>query len=331
MSTQYGLRKSIKADELFDGRLEAFGVREGVRPEGAADRFPPYMKVREVRCPTDGSDSREVVVWQNGYAHLDVRNLWCAPGKEIFHAIAEAFDTDIVTEHQPEYWGFDTQEEWDADNKRIHEEGERKFHAELLKHLRGEPSNIRPGTIGMKNAEIAKALVEKDPSLMEPENRDKLMGEIDAIYDRDYAVKVTLTPEEVADAEVVGIMRSAAALHPERDNRSRAARRPYTPQAAAASIHHRMPLTSAADNPDNHYPTYISDNPERDVASIAVEVGGVVHLGHYSTRNGMIRVTYGSSCKATQLGGMENAPKGLARMILAEQVREALGHNEAED
>ena len=45
----------------------------------------------------------------------------------------------------------------------------------------------------------------------------------------------------------------------------------------------------------------------------------------------MIRVTYGSSCKATQLGGMENAPKALARMILAEQVREALGHNEAED
>jgi len=73
--------------------------------------------------------------------------------------------------------------------------------------------------------------------------------------------------------------------------------------------------------------------PEQELIKrpITVEVGGVVHLGHYSTRNGMIRVTYGSSCKATQLGGMENAPKGLARMILAEQVREALGHNEAED
>jgi hypothetical protein len=81
-------------------------------------------------------------------------------------------------------------------------------------------------------------------------------------------------------------------------------------QAAAASIHHRMPLTSAADNPDNHYPDYISDNPERDVTSIAVEVGGVVHLGHYSTRNGVIRVTYGSLCKATQLAGMEN-PEGI--------------------
>jgi hypothetical protein len=56
---------------------------------------------------------------------------------------------------------------------------------------------------------------------------------------------------------------------------------------------------------------------------IAVEVGGVVHLGHYSTRNGMIRVTYGSSCKSTQLGGMENAPWALARIMLAEQAREA--------
>ena len=90
----------------------------------------------------------------------------------------------------------------------------------------------------------------------------------------------------------------------------------------STSIHHRMPLTSAADNPDNHYPTYISDNPERDVA---VEVGGVVHLGHYSIRNGMIRVTYGSSCKPTQLGGMFRTPQVLAQLMLAEMVREHQG------
>lgn len=196
MSTQYRLRKRIKADELFDGRLKAFGVREEVRPEGAADRFPPYMKVREVRYLTDGRNSMEVVVYENGVPTLAVRNLWCAPEKEIFHAIAEAFDTDIVTEHQPEFWGFDTQEEWDVHQDRMNEEHQREFHSELLKHLRGEPSNIQPGTIGMTMAEIAKALVEKDPSLIEPKNRDKLIGEIDAIYDRDYAVKVTLTPEQ---------------------------------------------------------------------------------------------------------------------------------------
>ena len=41
--------------------------------------------------------------------------------------------------------------------------------------------------------------------------------------------------------------------------------------------------------------------PEQELIKrpIAVEVGGVVHLGYYSTRNGMIRVTYGSLCKAT--------------------------------
>ena len=67
--------------------------------------------------------------------------------------------------------------------------------------------------------------------------------------------------------------------------------------------------------------------PEQELIKwpIAVEVGGVVYPGYYSTGNGMIRVTYGSSCKATQLGGMENAPKALAKIMLAEQAREALG------
>jgi hypothetical protein len=67
--------------------------------------------------------------------------------------------------------------------------------------------------------------------------------------------------------------------------------------------------------------------PEQELIKwpLAVEVGGVVHQGHYSTGNGMIRVTYGSSCKATQLSGMSNAPWVLAKIMLAEQAREALG------
>jgi hypothetical protein len=197
MSTQYGLRKRIKADELFDGRLEAFGVREEARPEGAADRFPQYTKVKEVRYLTDGRDSMEVTIWQNGYACLQVRNLWCAPEKRIFHTIAEAFDTGIVTEHQPEFWGFETEEEWDAYEKRIHEEYEQQFHAELLKHLRGEPADIRPETIGMKQAEVAKELVEKDPTLLLPTNKDKLLKEIDSAYDRRHrAANLPLTPDD---------------------------------------------------------------------------------------------------------------------------------------
>ena len=181
MSTYYGLRKSIKADELFDGRLEAFGVREEVRPEGAADRFPPYMKVREVRYLTDGRNSMEVVVYENGVPDLTVEKLWCAPEREIFHAIAEAFDTDIVSEHDPQYWGFDTQEEWEEWEKQRSREAKDRFHDELLKYVRGEPSDIRPGTSGMRKAEIAKELVEKDPALLLLTNRDKLRDEISTV------------------------------------------------------------------------------------------------------------------------------------------------------
>jgi hypothetical protein len=65
------------------------------------------MKVREVRYLTDGRNSMEVVVYENGVPDLTVRNIWCAPEKEIFDVIAEAFDTGIISE-------YEAQEEWDA-------------------------------------------------------------------------------------------------------------------------------------------------------------------------------------------------------------------------
>ena len=34
--------------------------------------------------------------------------------KPILGAIAEAFSTDIFSEYEPQYWGYDTQEEWEA-------------------------------------------------------------------------------------------------------------------------------------------------------------------------------------------------------------------------
>ena len=65
------------------------------------------------------------------------------------------------------------------------------------------------------------------------------------------------------------------------------------------------------------------NRPQSSSAPLAVKVGGVTNRGHYSTGDGTIRVTYGSSRKSTQLGGMSNAPWALARIMLAEQAREA--------
>jgi hypothetical protein len=55
----------------------------------------------------------------------------------------------------------------------------------------------------MKWAEIAKRLVENDPTLLLPENKDKLLNEARSTYDRDHALTVTLTPEDLAFVEMI--------------------------------------------------------------------------------------------------------------------------------
>jgi hypothetical protein len=86
------------------------------------------------------------------------------------------------------FWGFDTQEEWDACMEKMSQKAEEEFHIDLLKYLRGEPNDITPGTIGMCKAEIAKTLVEKDPPLRS----------LSLFTDREHAVTVTLSPQEMA-------------------------------------------------------------------------------------------------------------------------------------
>ena len=189
MSTDYITLKKITVEEFFDGRLEVFGVREHIKPDETTE---------ERRCLTDGRNYLWVYINDDGQVSSLTRYFpGGAPGK-ILNAIAEAFDTDIVSEYQPQFWGFDTQAEWEAAEEQMSREADEKFHAELSKYLRGEPNEIRSGTIGMTWAEIAKRLVENDPELLLPENKEKLRSEIDAIYDREHAVRVTLTPEQIA-------------------------------------------------------------------------------------------------------------------------------------
>ena len=170
MSTDYRPLKEIAACDLFDGRLEKFNVREDVG-RGTTERK---------RCLTDGCNYLWVFIGDDGFVRDFTR--WMPngnPGK-ILNAIAEIFDTDIVSEYEPQYWGFETEEEWDAAVNKRAEEHEREFYIELLKYCRGEPNNIKPGTAGMAMAEIAKKLGEKNPSLLLPENKDKLRNEIDS-------------------------------------------------------------------------------------------------------------------------------------------------------
>jgi hypothetical protein len=172
MSTDFCLLQTVRACDLFDGRLEEFGVREHVKPD---------QTTKKTRCLTDGCNYLWVYIDDDGFVSSLSRYAPNGDPSEILGAIAVALDTYIASEYQPQYWGFDTQEEWDAADKRLSMESkkaENKFHRELLKYLRGEPNHIKPGTDEMAKAEIAKKLVEKDPSLILPENRHQLRKEI---------------------------------------------------------------------------------------------------------------------------------------------------------
>jgi hypothetical protein len=176
MSTDYCLLKKVRACDLFSSRLEEFGVREHVNPE---------LTNKNRRCLTDGRN----YVWVFIDDDLFVLSLgrWGAnaPGK-ILGAVADVCDTDVVSEYDPRHYGFDTKEEWEEDERRRQMEREEESYIELLKYCRGEPNDNR--FYDMRRAEIAKTLVDKDPSLLLPINKEKLLNEIQSIYDRDCAV-----------------------------------------------------------------------------------------------------------------------------------------------
>ena len=188
MSTHFRLSEKVTAFAVFDGRLEKFGVREHVKPdETTAQR----------RCLTDGHHYLWVDIDDGGLVRGLTRYGFNAPRK-ILKAIAEELDTDIFSEHQPQYWGFDTQEEWDAVMDKMAKESEEKFYVSVINYVRGQPNDIQPETSGAIKADIAKKLIEEDATLLAQENKDQLMRKIESIYERDSTIKNLLSPEKEA-------------------------------------------------------------------------------------------------------------------------------------
>jgi hypothetical protein len=190
MSTYYAPIPDISFDQLFDGRLEKYGVKEEIVAN-------PTERTRYlVGC--DGF--LQVHRQENGTCTFTRRG--CVPWS-IFDAIAEEFKVELVSEHDHRYWGFATEEEWDNWHKQGNKKAEDEKHDNILKYLRGEPNGVLPGTCWMIQAEIAKNIVAVDPSLIAPEQRDALFEAVRAIYDRDHTVTITLTEQDLAAADMM--------------------------------------------------------------------------------------------------------------------------------
>ena len=118
MSTDYRLLRKVPACDLFDGRLEEFGIREHVKPEATTEKSRLLM---------DGRNYMWAYVDDDGFVGCLTRYAPNgAPGK-ILNALANVFDTDIVSEYEPQFWGFDTQEEWDACMEKMSQKAEEEI------------------------------------------------------------------------------------------------------------------------------------------------------------------------------------------------------------
>ena len=187
MSTDYRPLSRIRFTDLFDGRLAEFGVLE----------YHSENATLENRCLTDGWNFLWVYCNDKGLVSTFARSMPNGDPELILDAITDAFDVDIVSEHEPQYWGFKTQEEWDAWLHALEKKDEKDFYNQVVKFVRGEAHDIRPGTIGMIKAEIAKRLIADSPDLVAKDKRPDLIKGVNMVYDRDHAVVVRLTDEDL--------------------------------------------------------------------------------------------------------------------------------------
>ena len=137
ISTDYILSHQVSARELFDGRLENSGIREQVSPETH----------ESTRCLTDGRNYLWVDITEDGLVGCLTRYGANDPSN-ILSAIAETFDCQIFSEYVPQYWGFDTQQEWDAAIDEMAAPDRDKFYRDVCAYVQGEANDIRPGTVG---------------------------------------------------------------------------------------------------------------------------------------------------------------------------------------
>jgi hypothetical protein len=122
--------------------------------------------------------------------------------QRILKAIGDAFGVDVVSEYEPEFWGYETEEEWEAAWAAMAEKKKQDFYNDVVKFVRGEGHKITPGTIGMIKAEIAKRLIAVSPDLLAVDKRPDLIKAVELIYDRDHTVRVTLTDKDLAFARM---------------------------------------------------------------------------------------------------------------------------------
>lgn len=83
--------------------------------------------------------------------------------------------------------------------EKLRKKSEEEFYVSVINYVRGQPNDIRPGTVGACEADIAKKLVEEDLTLLEPENKDTLLRKIKQWKDQRPPISAPLDPADVEE------------------------------------------------------------------------------------------------------------------------------------
>lgn len=122
---------------LLDGRLLAHGISEVRDCIGATPGS---------HCLTDGRDC----VWvyasvDAGATYFSFLTAYGANRPDHFlKAISEIFDTEIFDDNQPQFWGFDTQEEWDAWMSASARKSDEEARVEMIELLKDPEVDLAP-------------------------------------------------------------------------------------------------------------------------------------------------------------------------------------------
>jgi hypothetical protein len=185
MSTYYRPIRPIQMSELFSGRLKKYGIYDD--SIGDARRLAgevPGPRVSKgthfiVLHVTPGDNDNDTVAEFASYnedKEIDPHG--------IIAAIADEFDTEIVSQHDPRYWGYNNFRDWNA---AFYAQTSARLDAaykEIIHYVEGKPcdlTNIR----GRRRAQIGQRLIKKYSELSTRYNCADLIRVIDAISMRD--------------------------------------------------------------------------------------------------------------------------------------------------
>ena len=192
MFTDYRINKILSIEEIFDGRLERFGIHETF----VAETTPEW------RCLTDGNS----VLWVEGdYEIYFMLGFGMFNGTEkILTAIEEAFDVEIFSEHQPQYWGKEGEEECRCDRREVAKEVQTKLNVLIMGYIRGESPNIELYSSFMPVVNIAKDLIMENPGLASPDREVELLEKTNQICIEKYNATHGVIEQELKTATHLG-------------------------------------------------------------------------------------------------------------------------------